>query len=123
MKHGITPTITYLNKLGTPVCKIFPSYSSIMTTKAITHCIKESIFPKLTAFNIGCKVMLLMNNLPNFKLVNGSIETVRDIIYKHKNEPRQIPYQLPTCVIIDFKNVLLVKHLNGAMTYQVHISR
>ena len=26
-----------------------------------------------------------------------------DIIYKHKNGPRQIPYQLPTCVIVDFK--------------------
>ena len=39
-KDGITPTITYLNKLDTPVCKILPSYSSIMTTKVITHCIK-----------------------------------------------------------------------------------
>ena len=47
--------------------------------------------------------MLLMNILPNFKLVNGSIVTVIDIIYKHKNGPRQIPYQLPTCVIVNFK--------------------
>ena len=44
-----------------------------------------------------------MDILPNFKFVNGSIETVRDIIYKHNNGPRQIPYQLPTCVIVDFK--------------------
>ena len=81
-KHGITPTITYLNKLGTPVCKILPSYPSIMTTKVINHCIKESNFPKLTDLNDGCKVMLLMNILPNFKIVNGSIGTVIDIIYK-----------------------------------------
>ena len=39
-KHGITPTITYPNKLGTPVCKFLPSYSSIMTTNVINHCIK-----------------------------------------------------------------------------------
>ena len=58
-----------------------------MTTKAITHCIKESNFPKLTALNIGCKVILLMNNFSNFKLINGSIGTVIDIIYKHKNGP------------------------------------
>ena len=44
-KHGITPTITYLNKLGTPVCKILPSYSSIITTKVINHCIEEYNFP------------------------------------------------------------------------------
>ena len=36
-KHGITPTIAYLNKLGTPVCKILPSHSSIMITKVINH--------------------------------------------------------------------------------------
>ena len=102
-KHGIPPTITYLNKLGTHVCKILPSYSSIMTTKVINYRIKESNFPKLTASNVGCKLMLLMNILPNFELVNGSIGTVIDIIYKHKNGPRQIPYQLSTCVIVGFK--------------------
>ena len=90
-KHGITPTITYLNKLGTHVCKILPSYSSIMTTKVINHCVKESNFPKLIALNVGCKVMLLMNILPGFKLINGSIGTVIDIIYKDKNGPRKIP--------------------------------
>ena len=46
--------------------------------------------------------MLLMNILPDFKLINGSIGIVIDIIYKHKNGPRQIPYQVPTCVIVDF---------------------
>ena len=46
-KHDITPTITYVNKLGTPVCKILPSYPSIMTTKVVNHCIKESNFLNL----------------------------------------------------------------------------
>jgi len=102
-KHGINPTITYLNKLGTPVCKVLPSYSSIMTTKAVNHCIKESNCPKVTALNVECKVLLLMNIFHNFKLVNGSIGTVRDIIYKHRSGPRQIPHYLHICVIIDFK--------------------
>ena len=74
-----------------------------MTTKVINHCIKESNSPKLAALNVGCKVMLLMHILPNFELINGSIGTVIYIIYKHKNEPNQIPYHLPTCVIADFK--------------------
>ena len=97
-KHGITPT-TFLNKLGTPVCKILPNYLSIMTTKAVNHCIKKSN----TALNVGLKVMLLMIILPNFKLVNGSIGTIREIIYKHKSGPRQIPYQYHNCVIFNFK--------------------
>ena len=84
------------------MCKILPSYSSIITTKTINHCIKESNFPKLTALNVGCKVMLLMHILSSYNLVNGSIGTVIDIIYKHKSGPRQITYQLPTCVVVDF---------------------
>ena len=102
-KHGITPTITYINKLGTPVFKFFPSYSSIMITKAVNHNIKEFNFPRRTVLNVGCKVMLLTNILLNFKLVNESIGTVRDISYKHKNWLRQIPYQLHLCVVVDFK--------------------
>ena len=78
---------------------MLPSYSSIITTKAVNHCIEKSNFPKLTALNVGCKVILLMHILPNLKLVNGSIGTVIDIIYKHKNGLIQIPYQLPTCVL------------------------
>ena len=64
---------------------------------------KEFYFSKLTALNVGCKVMLLVNILSSFDLVNGSIGTVTDIIYKHKNGSRQIPYTLPTCVVVDFK--------------------
>ena len=56
--------------------------------------------------------MLLMNILPNFKLVNGSIGTVRNIIYKHKNGPGQIPYQLPTCVIVHFKECIVDEEFN-----------
>ena len=85
------------------MCKIISSYLSIMTTKTVKHCIKESNFPKLTALNVRCKVMLLMNIIYNFKLVNWSIGTVRDIIYKHRSEPRKILYQLPICVIFFFK--------------------
>ena len=122
-KHGITLTITYLNNVSTPVCNILSSYLSIMTTKAVKHCMKESNFPKLTSLNVRCKVMMLMNILPNFKIVNRSIGTVRDIIYKHRSGPIKILYQPPICVILILKNVLLVKNLNGAMTYQVHVSR
>ena len=50
-----------------------------------------------------------MNILSDFKLINGSIGIVIDIIYKDKNGPRQISYQLPTCVIVDFNECIVVE--------------
>ena len=47
--------------------------------------------------------MLLKNSPSEYKLVNGSIGIVKEIIYKHKDGPRHIPYQLPACVIAEFK--------------------
>ena len=99
------------------MCKILPSYSSMMTTKAVNHCIKESNFPKLIVLNIGYKVMVLMNILPSFKLVNRSIGTVRDLFTNI-----EVDLDKYRCVIVDLKNVLLMKNIYGAITYQVHIS-
>ena len=74
-----------------------------MLYKGINHCVKECNFPKLTAFSVGCKVMLLKNSPSEYKLVNGSIGIVKEIIYKHKDGPRHIPYELPACVIVVLK--------------------
>ena len=100
------------------MCKILPSYSSMMTTKAVNHCIKESNFPKLIALHVGYKVMLLMHIFPSFKLVNRSIGTVRDLFTNI-----EVGVDKYHCVIVDLKNILLMKNIYGAMTYQVHISR
>ena len=102
-KHSIDPTIEYLNMLGTPVAKIIPQYSSFLLNKGVNHCIKECNFPKLTALNVGCKVMLLKNSPHEYKLVNGSIGIVKKIIFENRNGPRNIPYELPACIIVEFK--------------------
>ena len=102
-KHSIDPTIKYLNMLRTPVTKIIPQYSTFMTSKGANHCSKECNFPKPTALDVGCKVMLLINELKEYKLINGSIGIVREIIFEHKDGPRHIPYGLPVCVIVEFK--------------------
>ena len=88
--------------LGTPVAKIIPQYTTFLLNKGIKHCIKECNFPKLTALNVGCNVMLLKKSPSEYKLVNGSIGTVRKK-FKHRNGPRHIPYELPVCVIVEFK--------------------
>ena len=47
--------------------------------------------------------MLLINELKEYKLINGSIGIVKEIMFEHKDWPRHIPYELPACVIIEFK--------------------
>ena len=47
--------------------------------------------------------MLLTNELKEYKLINGSIGIVKEIIFEHKDGPRHIPYELPACVIVEFK--------------------
>ena len=74
-----------------------------MTSKGANHCLKESNFPKLTVLNVGYKVMLLINELKEYKLINGSIGIVRKIMFEHKDEPTHIPYELPIYVIVELK--------------------
>ena len=59
--------------------------------------------PKLTVLNVGCKVMLLINEIKEYKLVNGSIGIVKEIMFEHMDGPRHIPYEFPACVIVEFK--------------------
>ena len=89
--------------MRTTVAKIIPQYSTFMTSKGVNHYLNESNFPKLTASNVGCKVMSLINELKEYKLINGSIGIVRKIIFEYKDGPRHIPYELPVCVIVEFK--------------------
>ena len=52
---------------------------------------------------VGCKFVLLINEFKECKLVNRSIGIVKEIIFKHRDGPRHIPYKLPACVIVEFK--------------------
>ena len=47
--------------------------------------------------------MLLTNELKEYKLINGSIGIVKEIIFEHKDGSRHIPYELPACVNVEFK--------------------
>ena len=108
-KYIIDPNIKYLNMLRIPVVKNIPQYSTFITSKGANHCLKEFNFPKITALNVGCKFMLLINEIKEYKLVNGSIGIVKEMIFEHRDGLRHIPYELAVCVIIDLKNALFVE--------------
>ena len=47
--------------------------------------------------------MLLINELKEFKLINWSIDIVKEIFFEHRGGPRYAPYKFPACVIVEFK--------------------
>ena len=47
--------------------------------------------------------MLLKNSPSEYKLVNEFIWIVNKIIFKHRKGPRNIPYEHPACLIVEFK--------------------
>ena len=95
MKYGIEPTIKCLNIFGPSVANIIPQYPTSTKIRVVSYCIKESNFPKLTALNVRCKIMLLKNILAQYKLANGSIGTIN--FFLNVDEPRHMPHELPVC--------------------------
>ena len=52
--------------LRTPVAKRIPQLKIFMTSKGANHCLKECNFPNLTALYVGCKGMLLINEIKEY---------------------------------------------------------
>ena len=59
----------------------------------------------LSAFTIGATVMLLKSFVVELKLMNGSIGTIVDIVYKEEDGPRG--GHLPAYVVVDFQNCIM----------------
>ena len=83
--------------------KIYSPILNFMTSKGATHCLKGCNVPKLTALKVECQVMLLINELKEYTLINGSIGIVKEIIFEHEDGHRHISYELSSCVIVEFK--------------------
>ena len=81
-------------------CKIKAQYNSFLS-HGINYCVKESSFPSRLALPINAKVMLIKNYIVEWKVMNGSVGTVVDIVYKNSNGPMK-ENALPEYVIVDF---------------------
>ena len=90
----------YLRNMNTPLAKLKAQYNSILS-HGINHCVKELSFPSRLALRINAKVMLIKNYIVEWKVMNGSVGTVIDIVYKDSNGPMK-ENTLPEYVIVDF---------------------
>ena len=43
------------------------------------------------------------------KRIDKSIAIVKEILFEYKDGSRHIPYELPACVIVEFKEISLLK--------------
>ena len=98
MAHPIG--IAYLNKIITPVAKINAQYQSILSFGITNHCVKGPL-PERLAICVGAKVMLLRNFVVEYKLMNGCVGVVKEIVYKSTSGPANKD-ELPVYVIVDF---------------------
>ena len=80
--------------------KIIASYDT-MLTNGCNQCVKEISYPKRTELCVGASVMLLKNFIVEWKIMNGSIGIVCQIIYDQpQGQTNDIKY-LPSYVIIE----------------------
>ena len=98
MAHPIV--FKYLNNMKTPLAKIAAQLQS-SRQDSINHCVKESSLPIRLALCVGAKVLLLSNFVVEYKIMNGSIGTVVDIVYEKKSGPRD-EKALPAYVTVYF---------------------
>ena len=61
----------------------------------------------IIAFNIGYKVMLLTKMFTQYKLVNGSIGSIEEIMFKHMDRNNHMTYELLICVTVEFKETYI----------------
>ncbi len=90
----------YLESLSTPIAKIRAKYNSCRDDGK-NHCVKESSMCGRLAICVGAIVMLLRNFIVEYKLMNGSIGIVKEIVYENKEGPAD-RNNLPAYVIVEF---------------------
>lgn len=69
--------------------------------------------------NVEYKVLLLKNILVQYKIVNGSIRTIKEILFNHMDEPCHIPDKQPVCVIVEFKQSTIAEELK----WRIHLDK
>ena len=95
-------TIKYLTNLRKPIAKIRSKYTFPSNgTSGTNHARSEINLPDFSALCVGAVVMLLVNFIVEKNLKNGSVGTIREIIYENQEGPRE-EGALPLYVVVEF---------------------
>lgn len=101
-KETVPITMEYLIRLCNPVARIDTIYQH--PPNRPNHAMKEINLPARSALAVGATVMLLTNIITELNLMNGSVGTVRQIVYEFPEGPRgpNGPKTHPLYVVVDF---------------------
>jgi hypothetical protein len=100
-KRTVPITVDYLRKLGQPVAKLKAKYSSPNGAHCVNHAVKDISLPATLALAQGAIVMLLLNQIVEKRLSNGSLGTVVKIVYQNAAGPHESG-ALPLYVVLNF---------------------
>ena len=88
----------YLTSLQQPIAKLNAKYCSLRDGNR-NHCVKESSLTVQQALCIGGIVMLLKNFIVELNIMNGSIVSIKDIVYETRDGPDK-ENALPAYIIV-----------------------
>jgi hypothetical protein len=88
-KRTVQIKVDYLCKLGEPVAKLKTQYSSPNGAHLVNHAVKDVNLPAMSALTKGAIVMLVLNQIVEKHLSNGSIGWVVKIVYRNAAGPRE----------------------------------
>ena len=77
-----------MEEFRAPIVKVISMYGTIRISGK-NHCVKDSSYPKRSAFFVGAVVMLLKNFHVEWKIMNGAIGIIRDIVFENSNGQRE----------------------------------
>ena len=100
----------YLESLMTPIANIYAKYYSCKDDGK-NHCVKESSLCGRLTICVGTIVMLSRNFIVEYKLMNGSIVIVKEIVYENKEGPADRD-SLPAYVIVQFTDYIIQEEDN-----------
>eukprot|EP00957_Ditylum_brightwellii_P080253 6104439-Ditylum_brightwellii.AAC.1 len=102
-KQTVPITVQYLKQLNVPIAKAAVKLLSNKVTGK-NHCIKDCLYPILSGVGVGAVVMLLKNYVAELGIVNGCVNTVKKVVYRNRDGPRE-PGALPVYAIINFPSI------------------
>ena len=95
-----------MEEFRAPIVKVTSIYGTTRVSGK-NHCVKDSSYPKRSAFCVDAVVMLLKNFVVEWKIMNGAIGIICDIVFENSNGQREQHNTMPAYVVVEFPNCII----------------